>query len=156
MWQFQLNNIDALKSLAESTGVTIEALDDVSILAEPVQVGNLTIPNSLAVHPMEGCDGDYQGRPDKLTFRRYERFAAGGAGLIWAEAIAVAGEGRANPRQLWLNENTADRFTTLIRHARQAAKCNGQNHNPVIVAQLTHSGRSVSYTHLTLPTILLV
>lgn len=141
MWQFQLNNIEGLKSLTQSIGTTIDAIKDVSILAEPVKVGDLTIPNSLAVHPMEGCDGDSQGRPDKLTFRRYERFAAGGAGLIWAEAIAVAGEGRANPRQLWLNENTADRFATLIRHARQAAKCNGENHKPIFVAQLTHSGR---------------
>ena len=77
----------------------IEATDDVSILAKPVQAGGLLIPNSLAVHPMEGCDGDSQGRPGKLTLRRYERFAAGGAGLLWVEATAGVPEGRANPRQ---------------------------------------------------------
>ena len=90
---------------------------------------------------MEGCDGDAQGRPEPLTFRRYERFAAGGAGLIWAEAIAVVPEGRANPRQLWLNAESRDGFAALLKQARQAARCNGPDHRPVIVAQLTHSGR---------------
>ncbi|MFZ2149059.1 MAG: hypothetical protein WAV28_17755, partial [Sedimentisphaerales bacterium] len=91
---------------------------------------------------MEGCDGDSQGRPGKLTLRRYERFAAGGAGLLWFEATAVVPEGRANPRQLWLNEDSKDAFAALIKRTREKAKesC-GPNHRPVIVAQLTHSGR---------------
>ena len=141
MWQFELNNIDDLKRLGERLGAPVDAIEDVSILAEPVRVGNLVLPNSLAVHPMEGADGDSAGRPEQLTFRRYERFAAGGAGLIWAEAIAVVADGRANPRQLWLNADSKDRFATLIRRTREAAKRNGADHNPVIVAQLTHSGR---------------
>ncbi|MCD6392744.1 MAG: NADH:flavin oxidoreductase, partial [Planctomycetes bacterium] len=141
MWQFELNNIDDLKRLGQRLGSPVDAIEDVSILAEPVRVGNLVLPNSLAVHPMEGADGDSAGRPEQLTFRRYERFAAGGAGLIWAEAIAVAADGRANPRQLWLNSDSKDRFATLIGRTRHAAKCNGADHNPVIVAQLTHSGR---------------
>ena len=131
--------------MAGRLNVTIDAIEDVSILARPVHLSppcGITIPNSLAVHPMEGCDGDSQGRPGKLTFRRYERFAAGGAGLIWAEAIAVVPEGRANPRQLWLNEDSKESFAALIRQARQkAAEANGPDHRPIIVAQLTHSGR---------------
>jgi len=90
MWEFQLRNTEDLKQLSKQLGVNVRAIEDVSILTEPVQVGKLVIPNSLAVHPMEGCDGDSQGRPGKLTLRRYERFASGGAGLIWAEATAVA------------------------------------------------------------------
>jgi len=123
-------------------GVSVNAMEDVSILAEPVELDGLVIPNSLAVHPMEGCDGDAQGRPDKLTVRRYERFAAGGAGLIWAEAIAVLHEARANPRQLWLHEGSKEAFAALLKRAREkAAEANGAGHRPVIVAQLTHSGR---------------
>jgi NADPH-dependent glutamate synthase beta subunit-like oxidoreductase/2,4-dienoyl-CoA reductase-like NADH-dependent reductase (Old Yellow Enzyme family) len=122
--------------------VSVDAVEDVSILARPVPFGPLTIPNSLAVHPMEGCDGDAQGRPDDLTLRRYERFAAGGAGLIWAEAIAVVEEARANPRQLWLHQGSKEAFKTMVRRARdKAAVANGSAHRPVIVAQLTHSGR---------------
>jgi len=142
MWEFQLSSIEDLERLGSRLGVRIEAAEDVSILAEPVQAGKLLIPNSLAVHPMEGCDGDSQGRPSELTLRRYERFAAGGAGLLWVEATAVVPEGRANPRQLWLNEKNKDSFRAMVKMTRQtAAESIGPEHKPVIVLQLTHSGR---------------
>jgi NADPH-dependent glutamate synthase beta subunit-like oxidoreductase/2,4-dienoyl-CoA reductase-like NADH-dependent reductase (Old Yellow Enzyme family) len=142
MWEFQLGSTEELKQLSERLGVQIEAIDDVSILAKSVQAGGLLIPNSLAVHPMEGCDGDSQGRPGKLTLRRYERFAAGGAGLLWVEATAVVPEGRANPRQLWLHEKNKDSFRAMVEMIRQAAaEANGPKHKPVMVLQLTHSGR---------------
>ena len=132
-----MSSIEDLRQLSERLGVQIEAIKNVSILSEPVQAGGLLIPNSLAVHPMEGCDGDSQGRPGKLTLRRYERFAGGGAGLIWAEATAVVPEGRANPRQLWLHEENKDCFRAMVKMMREAAP----EHKPVIVLQLTHSGR---------------
>ncbi len=142
MWEFQLGSIEDLERLGSRLGVRIEAAEDVSILTEPVRAGKLSIPNSLAVHPMEGCDGDSQGRPGKLTLRRYERFAAGGAGLIWAEATAVVPEGRANPRQLWLHEENKDSFTAMVKSIRQdATEAIGPMHKPVLVLQLTHSGR---------------
>ncbi|HCO96524.1 MAG TPA: flavin oxidoreductase/NADH oxidase, partial [Phycisphaerales bacterium] len=119
MWEFQLRGIEDMERLSRRLNVSVKAIEDVSILAEPVQAGGLTIPNSLAVHPMEGCDGDSQGRPGKLTLRRYERFAAGGAGLIWAEATAVVPEGRANPRQLWIHEKNKDSFASMVRMMRQ-------------------------------------
>ncbi|MCK4292520.1 MAG: FAD-dependent oxidoreductase [Planctomycetes bacterium] len=142
MWEFQLRRVEDLKELRSRLGVDIDAVEDVSILSEPVQAGGLVIPNSLAVHPMEGCDGDSDGRPGKLTVRRYERFAAGGAGLIWAEATAVVPEARANPRQLWLNEKSKDSFAATAKRMREvAAESMGPEHRPVIVMQLTHSGR---------------
>ena len=142
MWEFKLGSIEDLRQLSERLGIQIEAIDDVSILAEPVQAGSMMIPNSLAVHPMEGCDGDSQGRPDKLTLRRYERFAAGGAGLLWVEATAVVPEGRANPRQLWLHEKNKDSFRAMVEMIKKtAAEANGPKHKPTMVLQLTHSGR---------------
>ncbi len=142
MWEFQLGSIEDLERLGKRLGVQIEASEDVSILAEPVELRGLSIPNSLAVHPMEGCDGDLQGRPSKLTLRRYERFAAGGAGLLWIEATAVVPEGRANPRQLWLNEKSKDSFAAMVKSIRQdATEAIGPMHKPVLVLQLTHSGR---------------
>jgi 2,4-dienoyl-CoA reductase-like NADH-dependent reductase (Old Yellow Enzyme family) len=131
-----------LKRLSKQLDVNVEAIEDVSILSQPVKVGKLVIPNSLAVHPMEGCDGDFQGQPGKLTLRRYERFAAGGAGLIWAEATAVVPEGRANPRQLWIHKKNKDNFAAMVKMMRDvAARSMGPNHKPIIVLQLTHSGR---------------
>lgn len=141
-WTFRLSNIKQLQSLSSDLGVNIDAMEDVSVLRQKVEAGNLLIPNSLAVHPMEGADGNLDGTPGPLTLRRYQRFAAGGTGLIWAEAIAVVREGRANSRQLWLHEGTRDTFANLVKNMRQAArKSMGDDHNPVIVAQLTHSGR---------------
>ena len=62
------------------------------------------VGNRLAIQPMEGCDGNLDGTPSELTLRRYRRFGAGGAKLIWGEACAVVPEGRANPRQLLIDE----------------------------------------------------
>jgi len=142
MWEFQLSSVEDLKGLSRRLGVDVDAVEDISILAEPVQAGSLVIPNSLAVHPMEGCDGDSEGRPGRLTLRRYERFAGGGAGLIWGEATAVVPEARANPRQLWLHEESKDSFAAMAKRMREvAAESMGRKHRPVIVMQLTHSGR---------------
>jgi 2,4-dienoyl-CoA reductase (NADPH2) len=142
MWEFRLRDTEDLKQLNKTLGVNVEAIEDVSILNKPVKLGKLVIPNSLAMHPMEGCDGDSLGRPGKLTLRRYKRFAAGGAGLIWAEATAVVPEGRANPRQLWIHAKNKESFAAMVKMMRKtAAESMGSNHKPVIVLQLTHSGR---------------
>jgi 2,4-dienoyl-CoA reductase-like NADH-dependent reductase (Old Yellow Enzyme family) len=137
---FQEASHEATTSEEAPYGATTNG--DVSILARPVTVGALVTPNSLAIHPMEGCDAGADGAPGELTVRRYERFAAGGAGLLWFEAMAVAREGRANPRQLWLTAANAGVFASLVDRARRAAaEANGKEHRPVLVAQLTHSGR---------------
>ena len=120
-WKFKLSNLDAFKAVCDELNVRIETSDNMSCLSRPVRAGVLEMPNALAVHPMEGADGDTQGRPGPLTCRRYERFAAGGAGLLWAEAIAVVPEGRANPRQLWLHEDSKSAFAEMARRMRQAA-----------------------------------
>ena len=71
--------------------------------------------NALCVQPMEGCDGTLDGEPDELTYRRYQRFGAGGAKLIWGEAAAVVEEGRANPRQLFICDKTALAIERMLR-----------------------------------------
>jgi len=117
------------KSLAELAGAAhslhaehvhfVENKDRVrAVLARPVRVGPLTVGNSMAIHPMEGCDGTLDGRPGELTWRRYERFATGGAKLIWFEATAIREDGRANSRQLWLNPSTRDDFARLLERVR--------------------------------------
>ncbi|MFI4912082.1 MAG: FAD-dependent oxidoreductase [Sedimentisphaeraceae bacterium JB056] len=137
-----LKSISDFQNSCKEASVNIDISEDVSVLGEPVKIGNVTAPNSMAIHPMEGADGTNEGKPGPLTIRRYKRFAAGGAGMIWAEAIAVVPEGRANPRQLWLHEGTKEAFADMIKQAREAAaESMGPDHNPVIVAQLTHSGR---------------
>ena len=79
----------------EALGTAIPHTSDTTVLAAPLQIGKHTVPNRLACQAMEGCDGTATGEPDELTVRRYDRFATGGAGLIWFEATAVMPEARA-------------------------------------------------------------
>jgi len=114
--------------------------EDVSFLSREYKIGYKVIPNRLACQAMEGCDGTADGSPDILTKRRYDRFAKGGAGIIWFEATAVLEEGRANPRQLYITENNLDNFKKQVEDIKETAlKTNG--YEPVVIMQATHSGR---------------
>ncbi len=111
-----------------------------TVLDSQIKLHNRIIKNRIVFHPMEGCDGTPDGAVDELTRRRYLRFAKGGAGIIWFEATAVSAEGRANPRQLFINEKTLGSFKALVKEIKETAmKENG--FEPLIIVQLTHSGR---------------
>lgn len=114
--------------------------EDISVLKKPLSLGSRLIPNRLACQAMEGCDGNPDGSPGELTKRRYKRFAEGGAGLIWFEATAVMEEGRANPHQLYINENTLDSFKREVNDIKEyGLRKNG--YEPIVIMQATHSGR---------------
>jgi NADPH-dependent glutamate synthase beta subunit-like oxidoreductase/2,4-dienoyl-CoA reductase-like NADH-dependent reductase (Old Yellow Enzyme family) len=116
--------------------------DNLALFRAPVDVEGKVIPNRFCLEPMEGCDGGADGSPGPLTFRKYNRFAAGGSGLIWVEATAVVPEGRANPRQLMLTEQNKEQFKQLVADIRSNARDEaGQPIKPFLVLQLTHSGR---------------
>lgn len=139
---FHYHTLDELRADIDRLGADVPVSDDFSILAQPLDCGRFTLPNRLVVLPMEGCDGLADGSPDELTMRRYRRFAAGGSGLLWVEACAVAEKGRANPRQIWIHRGTVDKFRTMVEQARAAAReTMGADHRPALVLQLTHSGR---------------
>lgn len=122
--------------------INIPICEDMEILKKPIRIDDKIIPNRLAVNPMEGCDGTLDGNPDNLTFRRYDRFAKGGSGLLWIEASAVAKEGRTNPRQLYICDENKEGFKKLIQHIDISSKeAFGESHKPYKVIQLTHSGR---------------
>lgn len=126
----------------KQAGLYIKPPQNTDVLKKSAYISdNLKFENRLCCNPMEGCDGKHEnGAPDELTFRRYGRFARGGAGLIWFEAMAVTQEGRANPRQLWINEKSLGDFERIVYETREAAF--KENKIEVkIIAQLTHSGR---------------
>jgi 2,4-dienoyl-CoA reductase-like NADH-dependent reductase (Old Yellow Enzyme family) len=140
--KFNFRTAEDLRTKIEQLGLGIQLQDDLAPLHRPVAIGPLTTPNSLGIHPMEGCDGKADGSPDALTIRRYERFAAGGAGLLWFEATAVVPEGRANPRQLWIHRENVGEFAALVRRVRQIGREESPTGSePVVILQLTHSGR---------------
>ncbi len=140
--RFHYKTLDQLRATLDRLGLKLPTCDDVGVLARPLTIGGRTAPNRFAIQPMEGCDCTGEGTPTELTRRRYLRLAAGGAGLIWFEACAIVPEGRANPRQMMLTERNADAFARMVEEVRAAARGTmGPTHQPVLILQLTHSGR---------------
>ena len=124
----------------DELGLSMPFAQSTAILGEPLVIKGKTVHNRLACQAMEGCDGTADGRPDTLTVRRYDRFAKGGAGIIWFEATAVMEEGRANPRQLWITEENVDSFARQVERIKETAiRENG--YAPLVIMQATHSGR---------------
>lgn len=151
--KFNYSTIDELKGKIDELGLkNLPFSDDVSCLGDSVKVGERVVPNRIAIQPMEGCDGTASGEPDELTVRRYDRFAESGAGLVWAEAVAIVEEGRANPRQLYITENNIDAFKKMNDRIRELSmKKNG--FAPIIIMQATHSGRYSKPTGVPAPLI---
>ena len=113
-------------------------------LAQPKTVLGRVMANRFCVLPMEGWDGTADGRPSEHTTRRWANFGRSGAKLIWGgEAVAVRPDGRANPRQLRLQEDTLGdiaglRDTLIAAHL----EAEGGDTGPLVIGlQLTHSGR---------------
>ena len=136
----RLDTADAFRAHVEGLGVEIplaDTVDPVGALARPMTVtdgsiGRVEIANRWTVLPMEGWDGEPDGRPSALVRRRWDRFATSGAGLVWGEATAVRPDGKANPNQLVIDDSTVDELAAL--RARL-------DPSQVAVMQLTHSGR---------------
>jgi NADPH2 dehydrogenase len=115
-----------------------------SPLAQPYRLPDgFVVGNRFCVLPMEGWDGTTNGRPSELTIRRWRRFGESGAKLVWGgEAAAVRPDGRANPNQLIVNEDTLSDLAAL-RECLVAAHAErfGSADDLYIGLQLTHSGR---------------
>jgi NADPH2 dehydrogenase len=118
-----------------------------SPLARPLDVelesGVFRLANRFATQPMEGWDGESDGRPSPLTVRRWRNFGSSGAALIWGgEAVAVLPEARANPNQLLLNAANVKAIANLRTELLKAHQERfGGASRPLIGLQLTHSGR---------------
>lgn len=122
----------------------IHADSDLSCLLQPVVIGGRKIGNRLALHPMEGCDGELDGRPGELTFRRWQRFGRGGCKLVWGEAVAILDDARANSRQLWIHDGSLHELGRLLKNLKSEHRAAwGPNacDDLLVGCQLTHSGR---------------
>lgn len=110
------------------------------IISSKIEFNKKEAQNRIVVQPMEGCDGTANGGIGELTYRRYMRFAESGAGVIWFEAVAVCKEGKANPRQLSINEENVHEFKKLVSDIKCVSR-ERFGYEPIIVMQATHSGR---------------
>jgi 2,4-dienoyl-CoA reductase-like NADH-dependent reductase (Old Yellow Enzyme family) len=127
--------IDRLKLLIPLESQIRESL-------KPGKIAHRTVGNRYVIHPMEGCDGTLEGRPDEITYHRWGRFARGGAKVLWGEACAVVPEGRANTRQLLFSKDNFPELQRLIAFAREEHRKSCGNADDFLIGlQLTHSGR---------------
>src|SRR5579859_320183 len=119
----------------------------------PLECAGIKIGNRIAVQPMEGWDGTTEGNPSDYTVRRWRRFGASGAKLIWGgEAVAVSHEGRANPNQLVIARHTLEGLAGLRRVLiEEHQRATGSQDGLFIGLQLTHSGRFAGRTRATGP-----
>jgi 2,4-dienoyl-CoA reductase-like NADH-dependent reductase (Old Yellow Enzyme family) len=134
--KFNYSSLKGLKADLKELDFELPLSENTKILNEELKINNRLIPSRIAIHPMEGADAEADGTPSELTKRRYKRFANGGAGLIWLEAIAVDKAGRANESQLYLKQENLAQFKDLIKLIKNESEV-----DPYTVAQLTHSGR---------------
>lgn len=137
--RFKFKNKDELILKSKQLGFDLPFSDDISSLLGKPLLGKHSLQNRLVVQPMEGYDSKADGSPSDLTRRRYLRYAEGGSGIIWSEAVAVVREGRSNPGQLWLQQDNIDNFGFLCEDIRKHASIKG--YDPFLVMQVTHSGR---------------
>lgn len=133
-------NLEEFQKDNQQLPVSMPVSDDIGVLKSVSVLGSKTVHNRLVCQAMEGCDGNPDGTPGDLTRRRYQRFAEGGAGLIWYEATAVLEEGRANPRQLYITEENLDAFKYQVESIKEDAVKAGWA-EPIVIMQATHSGR---------------
>ena len=142
-----LRSVADFKAHVESLGLSIPCDSEIESgegpLAQPIDFKGKTIGNRFCIHPMEGWDGTVDGRPTEATLRRWKHFGLSGAKLIWGgEAVAVCHDGRANPNQLLINDQTKGELA-LLRDTLLAAHLEacGTTDDLLIGLQLTHSGR---------------
>lgn len=144
----QLRTVEQFKEYCESLGINLPLDNSINIgddapLAQPYTYRGKTLSNRFAVLPMEGWDCTSDGFPTDNTRRRWQRFGMSGAKLIWGgEAVAVRHDGRANAKQLIMNEKTVGdiaglRETLVDAHVEQM----GNDDGLLVGLQLTHSGR---------------
>ena len=138
--KFHYRSLQEIQQTAEQCGAFLPLNEEIAPLFQTLKIGDHTLANRIALQPMEGTDGLEDGTPGELTWRRYERFAKGGAGLIWFEAVATVPEGRASAHQLQITPANVDEYKRLVEHMKSTClKENG--YEPVIVMQATNSGR---------------
>ena len=133
------------------TGAIDLGFDDVllppaeSPFAWPFVDGPVRVGNRFCILPMEGWDGTTAGEPSDLTRRRWQRFGASGAKLVWGgEAVAVRHDGRANPNQLLMSERNQSALASLrdeLVNAHRARFGSNADSDLHLGLQLTHSGR---------------
>ena len=144
----RMRSVEEFRARCADLGLAIEAEDSLerapgSPLAQAASPGTKTIGNRFVIHPMEGWDGEADGKPSELVRRRWRNFGLSGAKCVWGgEAMAVTPESRANPRQLIIQEPNEDALRRLHLELLETHREEFDTTGDLLTGfQLTHSGR---------------
>lgn len=112
-----------------------------SALFEALTLREVTVPNRIWVSPMcmysAAAEGADVSAPTDFHLTHLASRAAGGAGLVMAEATAVRPDGRISPSDLGLwNDRQRDAFSRITAAITA--------HGAVPAIQLAHAGRKAS------------
>ncbi len=108
-----------------------------SKLFSPFALGNLTVPNRIAVAPMCQYSAD-NGEATDWHMIHLGHLALSGAGILFVEATAVEAEGRITPDDLGLwSDRTEAALARVVRAIRRYSSI------PLAI-QLAHAGRKAS------------
>ncbi len=138
--RFAYKTVDELAEEIKRLCLDLPLQNDTRVLGSSVRVGKYRLHNRFVANPMEGFDANAEGTPEELSFRRYRRYAEGGAALIWMEATAVVNEGRTNSGQFYLHKENVAEFARLVAETKRVGQ-QANGFEPVIILQITHSGR---------------
>ncbi|MCY4464920.1 MAG: NADH:flavin oxidoreductase [Chloroflexi bacterium] len=144
----QLRSFEQFSSYCQSVGANLPIDEQLvrgktSPLARSYAYRGRRLANRFCILPMEGWDGRADGMPSELTRRRWRRFGQSGAKLIWGgEAVAVRHDGRANARQLVINDANLAGIAGLRDDLLDAHAQDFEGAQDLLIGlQLTHSGR---------------
>ena len=136
---FRYKTLDQVRKDIEELGVDLPISEDLSLLTKPIKVNGTPLKNRICTQPLEGFDASRDGTPSDLTFRKYRRMSAGGAGLIWFEAISVSPYAQTSRWQMHITEKNLPVFKRLLKEIRDYAS---DGIPPYVIAQLVHCGRN--------------
>lgn len=115
-------------------------------LFEPMNIGNLTIPNRFVMPAMNSHYADKDHCFTDQAFNYYGERALGGFGLLITEFLCVSEEGLSYPMQAGIYD---DRFIPALSRLTERVHENGGR----IFAQLQHAGRMQGKGSTDLPAV---
>ena len=109
-------------------------MEEKELLFTPLKIGTRTAPNRIVLNAMECCDALDNGDPSPATYKRYEDYFRGQAGLVILEAITPQYDYIARRNQLSIKEHNSPALKKFIAHLTEI------NPETLIFFQITHSG----------------
>ena len=109
-------------------------MEEKELLFTPLKIGTRTAPNRIVLNAMECCDALDNGDPSPATYKRYEDYFRGQAGLVILEAITPQYDYIARRNQLSIKEHNIPALKKFIAHLKEI------NPETLIFFQITHSG----------------